>query len=146
MCEIIKKLPEDIINLIIPYTYSVQTKELIDDVQTYFSKKKIISRIYSRWWFDSYEENADKNWLHNDLIAFANDYYATMFGFRESFYNIFSRNIMLKKDKDKVISFIVHLENEKVEKQINIYWGLFTPEEREEFIEIANMKSNKYLI
>lgn len=146
MSDIIKKLPEDIINLIIPYTYSLQSKELIDDIQTYFSKKKIISRIYSRWWFDSEEENADKNWLHNDLISFANDYYATMFGFKESFYNIFSRNIMLKKDKYKVISFIVHLENEKVEKQINIYWGLFTPEEREEFIEIANMKSIKYLI
>jgi len=142
MCEIITKLPEDIINLIIPYTYSVQSKELNDDIQTYFSKKKIITRIYSRWWFDSYEENADKNWLYNDLLAFANDYNATMFGFTESFYNIFSRNIMLKNEQKKVISYIVHLENEKVEKQINICWGLFTPEEREKFIEIANMKSN----
>ena len=140
MCDIIKKLPEDIISLIIPYTYSLQSKELIDDIQTYFSKKKIITRIYSKWWFDSNEENADKNWLHNDLISFANDYNATMFGFKESFYNIFSRNIMLKKDENKIDKYIVRLENEKVEKKINIFWGLFTPEEREDFIDIANMK------
>ena len=140
MSDIIKKLPEDIISLIIPYTYSLQSKELIDDIQTYFSKKKIITRIYSKWWFDSNEENADKNWLHNDLISFANDYNATMFGFKESFYNIFSRNIMLKKDEKKIDKYIVRLENEKVEKKINIFWGLFTPEEREDFIDIANMK------
>jgi hypothetical protein len=143
MCEIIKKLPKDIINLIIPYTYSVQSKELIVDIQTYFSKKKIITRIYSRFWFNPYEENEDKNWLHNDLIAFANDYNATMFGFKERFYNIFSRNIMLKNDQNKVISYIVNLENEKVEKRINIFWGLFKPEEREEIIEIANIKLNQ---
>jgi hypothetical protein len=140
MYEIIKRLPEDIINLIIPYTYSVQSKELVDDIQSYFSKKKIINTIYYGIWFDSHEEYADKNWLINDLISFANDYNATMFGYKESFYNIFSRNIMLKNDENKVNNYIIHLENENVEKQINICWGLFTPEEREDFIEIANMK------
>jgi len=140
MCDIIKKLPEDIINLIIPYTYSLQSKELTDDVQSFFSKKKIITRIYSKWWLDTTEENAENNWLINDLFAFANDYNATMFGYKESFHDIFSRNIMLKKDKDKFNKYIIHLESEKVEKQINIFWGLFTPEEREDFIDIANMK------
>ena len=42
---------------------------------------------------------------------------------------------MLRYEKDKINKFIVNLE-----KQINIFWGLFTPEEREDFIEIANMK------
>jgi len=140
MCDIIRKLPEDIIQYIIPFTYSIQSKELIHDIKSYYYGKQMVTSIYYGMWFDSYEENNDKNWLINDLFSFANDYNPTMFGFTESFYNIFSRNIMLKKDENKVISYIVHLENEKIDKQINIFWGLFTPEEREDFMEIANMK------
>ena len=140
MCDIIRKLPEDIIQYIIPFTYSIQSKEIIEDIKSYFYGKKMVTSIYYEMWYDSYEENADKNWLINDLFSFANDYNPTMFGFKESFYNIFSRNIMLKKDENKVISYIVNLENEKVDNQINIFWGIFTPEEREDFIEIANIK------
>lgn len=141
MCDIIRKLPDDIIQYIIPFTYSIQSKELINDIKSYFYGKKMVTSIYYGIWFDSYEENADKNWLINDLFSFANDYKALMFGFTDSFYNIFTRNIMLKKNEHKVTSFIVHLENEKVDNQINIFWGIFTPEEREDFIEIANIKS-----
>jgi len=140
MCDIIRKLPDDLIIRIIPYTYSLQPKELIDDINSYFYRKKMVTYIYYGIWFDSYEENNDKNWLINDIFAFANDYNPTMFGYKESFHDIFSRNIMLKKDKDKFNKYIIHLESEKVEKQINIFWGLFTPEEREDFIDIANMK------
>jgi len=143
MCDIIRKLPEDIIQYIIPFTYSIQSKELTHDIKSYYYGKQMITSIYyGIWvdWFDSYEENNDKNWLINDLFSFANDYNPTMFGLKKCFYNIFLRNIMLKKDENKVISYIVHLENEKVDKQINIFWGLFTHEEREDFMEIANMK------
>lgn len=135
-------LPMDIINHILPYTYSIQSPELLDDIRSYYITKESIEKIYFNIWFDEYfvDDKVDKCWLINDLFAFANDYNATIFGFVDSFYDIFSRNIMLKKDLQKINNFIRLIENNNIEKQINIFWGLFTPEEREDFIDIANMK------
>ena len=135
-------LPIDIINYILPYTYLVQPKELLDDIQSYYGTKECIEKIYFNTFYDDFfkDDKVDKCWLINDLFAFANDYNPTMFGFVDSFYDIFSRNIMLKRDIEKIKLFICRLENEKIEIQINIFWGLFTPEERNDFVDIANMK------
>lgn len=135
-------LPLDVINQIIPYTYSVQPKVLLEDIRSYYNTKKSIEKIYFNTFYDDFfiDDKVDKCWLINDLFAFANDYNATIFGFVDSFYNIFSRNIMLKNDFEKIKLFISQLENRKIELQINIFWGLFTPEERNDFIDIANMK------
>ena len=138
----ISDLPIDIINYILPYTYLVQPKELLDDIQSYYVTKECIEKIYFNTFYDEFfvDDKVDKCWLINDLFAFANDYNPTIFGFVDSFYDIFSRNIMLKKNFEKINSYIGRLENEKIEIQINIFWGLFTPEERNDFIDIANMK------
>ena len=141
MMELIQKLPFDvIINHIIPFTYSTQSKELIYDIKSFFLSKKSLGTIYYGLWFDDIDEASDKEWLINDLFAFANEYNPTIFGYVDSFYEIFSRHVILKNDKLKISEFIIRLENEKIEKQINIFLGLFTPEEREDFIDIANMK------
>jgi RNAse (barnase) inhibitor barstar len=125
-------LPIDVINHIIPYTYSVQPKELLEDIRSYYDTKKIIEKIYFNSFYDDFfiDDKVNKCWLINDLFAFENNH---------NFYNIFSRNIMLKKDYEKNKFFIGNLENKKIEIQINIFWGLFTPEERNEFIDIVNM-------
>ena len=47
---------------------------------------------------------------------------------------------MLNKDNEKIKNFIITLESESLDKQINIFCGLLTPEERGDFINIANMK------
>jgi hypothetical protein len=141
MNKIIEKLPFDvIINHIIPYTYSIQSKNLICDIKSYFLSKTQVRTIYYGLWFDDVDEASDKEWLINDLFAFANDYNPTIFGYVDSFYEIFSRHVILKNDKLKINEFIIRLENEKVDKQINIFLGLLTPEERDDFIDIANMK------
>ena len=140
MNNFIQQLPEDIKNYIIPFTYSVQSSELLEDIRCFVSSKQEVSCIYFRHWFDSTEDDAEKCWLINDLFAYANDYNPTIFGYVDSFYNIFSRNIMLNKDNEKIKHFIINLESENLDKQINIFWGLMTPEERDDFINIANMK------
>jgi hypothetical protein len=112
----------------------------MEDICSYnITKKKILS-IYYGLWFDDNDEKSDKCWLINDIFAFANDYNPTIFGYVDSFYRIFLRHIMLKCEKKKINNFIVNLEKQSLEKQINIFWGLFTPEEREDFIDISNMK------
>ena len=91
-------------------------------------------------WFDNMYEDSDKIWLINDLFSFANDYNPTIFSYVDSFYTIFSRNFVLKSDHNKIKMYISNLENEKIDKQINIFWGILIPEERKDFIDIANMK------
>ena len=136
----IKKLPIDIVNYIISYTYSPQSKELRYDIQSYFKTKKKVFTYYHNMWFDNMYEDSDKTWLINDLFSFANDYNPTIFSYVDSFYIIFSRNFMLKSDHNKIKMYISNLENDKIDKQINIFWGILTPEERKDFIDIANMK------
>ena len=140
MNTFIQRLPEDIKNYIIPFTYSSQPSELLEDIRSFFSTKQEVSYIYFTQWFDSTEEDLDKCWLVNDLFAFANDYNPTLYGYLESCYIMFSRNIMLKSSHKRINNFLSKLEKETFNKKINVFWGLMTPEERIDFIDIANMK------
>ena len=46
--ELISKLPEDIVNRIIPYTYNIQCKELLEDVVHYNNSLRRIIKIYKK--------------------------------------------------------------------------------------------------
>jgi F0F1-type ATP synthase delta subunit len=136
--NILKKLRllESIFMNIISYTYQVQDKKLIEDIKHNYESKKHIYEIYRNIWIVEMNEvePEDKEWLINDLYRYANDDIATMLGYIVKFYNIFFRNKYLKTVKD-INKYIINLEEEKnIIKEINIFWGLFTIEERNEFI------------
>lgn len=92
MNELIDKLPMDIVLHIIHYTYNFQNKHLLDDIKNYSESKTILSNYYYNYWiiFIQSQEPQDKYWLINDLFAYANNYNATMYGYGEEFYNIFT--------------------------------------------------------
>jgi hypothetical protein len=141
MNTIINKLPQDIVLRIIPYTYSVQNKDLLQDIINYKKMKKLLSKRYFNFWIIKLENNEpeDKNWMINDLISFANDDNATMLGYVDKFYNIFKRNIQLQsKSKDIIDKYFYHLEKKDVNTQINICIGLLRPDERERFFNLFN--------
>lgn len=103
----INRLPNDIINYIIPYTYNFQNKKLLEDIQNYKMVKMILFELYYYWWIDlaGEIEPEDKNWLSNDLVAYSNDYHATMNGYVNKFYDIWGRNIFLKTREEIDIYF-----------------------------------------
>jgi len=134
MTILLHKLPVDIVrHHIIPYTYERQNKKLLEDIQNYYDTKQAIIVLYNESWkkylddpdISEYESN---EWLINDLFAYSNNYYPGMYGFVKSFYNIF-RRLFLKKIKD-IEKYVSKLEKKPTNTQINIFWGLFTPEER----------------
>lgn len=131
----IKRLPDDIKNHIIPYTYNLQNKKLLDDIQNYRMTKMVLCELYYFWWIEwvGDNESEDKHWLFNDLVAYTNDYNATMNGFIDKFYNIWGRNVFLKKRKGIDIYF-QKIERKNVLTQINIVLGLLTPKERDEMV------------
>lgn len=147
MTTLFEKLPRDIVRHIIPYTYSTQNKKLLDDIKNYYDTKPAIIVLYDEYWKKNlddpdYSEHHAYDWLINDLFAYSNDYYPGMYGFVKSFYNIFRRCLFLKKIKE-INKYVSKLEKKSTITQINIFWGLFTPEERMLFcIEKMNIFHN----
>ena len=132
MKDFIKRLPLDIILRIIPYTYNFQNKNLLDDIINYNKTKIILFERYHQIWIIErqmqYPEQ-DKNWLINDIFAYANNYNASMYGYIDKFYNIFKRNIFLQT-KEQIDKYVNKLEQKDVIKQINIFLGLLHRPER----------------
>ena len=135
MQNLIQKLPADIIQKIIPYTYNLQDKTLLDDIVNYKTTRTRIDELYYNCWIIlvGLEQPDDKNWLINDIFAYANDYKATMHGYVEKFYRIFYRNPRLH-NIEEVNQYVEKLERQEVIAQINIFWGLLTSEERNSII------------
>ena len=130
------KLPMEIQQKIISYTYQFQPENLIKDITNYYITKEFILKIYYERWIRDMCENEpeDKYWLVNDIIRHLNDNRATMFGYIDKFYIFFLRNYLFF-DKNKINKYFLYFYNEPINKQVNVYWGLFTSEEREEFIK-----------
>jgi hypothetical protein len=75
--------------------------------------------------------------LINDIIAYANNYKATMYGYIDKFYNIFKRNISLQtKTIDSIDKYVNKLlsEEKNINTQINIFLGLLNIHERNEIV------------
>jgi hypothetical protein len=135
MQKYISKLPEHIIDYIIPYTYQLQNKLLLEDIQNYTKTKDIILQLYYDLWINYMDDVVpeDKYWIINDIIAYVNEDRATMCGYVNNFYTVFLRNLSLKTNGD-VLNYIENLELLSVNTQINILWGLLLPNEREDII------------
>jgi hypothetical protein len=137
MRELIERLPLDIVLQIIPYTYHLQNKDLLDDIKSYTETKTLLFNNYYNYWiiFIQSQEPQDKYWLVNDLFAYTNNYNPTMNGYVEQFYNIFKRNIFLQGNQD-IDRYILNLEKKHVNSQINVFLGMLTPNERSELINL----------
>ena len=136
MDVLMNKLPTDIVLHIIPYTYQLQNKNLLDDIIDFTRSKTILFELYHKYWIigmQYHDPNEDKYWLINDIHAYANNYKATMFGYVNNFYSIFKRNRYLKTNEDIDI-YVSNLEKRDVSSQINVFLGLLTIEERNDII------------
>lgn len=135
MNHFIGRLPMDIVLKIIPYTYNLQKKSLLDDIVHFIETKETLFELYHAYWV---EPNEDKNWLINDIFAYANNYQASMHGYIDSFYHIFKRNAFSELfSKEEIDRYVSHLEKKSVETQINIFLGLFTVKERNDVVMAA---------
>ena len=136
MKDFIDRLPLDIVLQIIPYTYNLQDKNLLNDIINYKETRSLLLELYYKYWIiDIQTENEqDKYWLINDIIVYANNDKATMYGYVDNFYNIFRRNISLQTN-ESIDKYINILEKKNVKTQINIFLGLLTIDERNDVIQ-----------
>ena len=178
MIKNLKKLPMDIINKIFSYYYSPQPKELLEDIRNYSKTLKIIERLYYDFWIANWPSEfiptpgQDKDWLINDLFAYANKDKALCEGYITTFYNLWIDYLLEhiwgktnlpngsiympgigtsqvtcpkeKKYKDFINKFIYCMEKKNSITQTRFFWGVFSPAMRNDFVKkkLALIKTN----
>ena len=132
-----KRLPIEIIHIILRYLQQPQSSILLADISS-FSKTMatITNKYYEKWIIEwQSEKDQDINWLENDLILYANEYAPTGIGMQPKFKEILSRFCNVKKASQYIFNNYAYSNNLTPKTRANILWGLFTPVERNEFIE-----------
>jgi len=133
------KLPIELIYIILSYTPQPQSKELTNDIKNFYESKQILLQTYHNYWIFVWQENepADKEWIINDFYRYSNKNSLTINGYKDEFYELFFRNFNIQT-KEKVNEYIIKLHNKSLDSQINIFWGLLNPKERNEFNSTYN--------
>lgn len=131
-----KKLPIEIIYMILLYLRQPQSAILLEDISSFSKTIPIITNKYYKKWIIEWQskEGEDINWLENDLILYANEYAPTGVGMKPKFKEILSR-LSNVKNKINIFYNYAYSKNLTPKTRANILWGLFTPLERDEFIE-----------
>ena len=132
-----KGLPMEIVYIILKYLRQPQSAILLNDIYNFSKTMPIITNKYYRKWIIEWQskEGEDINWLENDLILYANEYAPTLVGMQPKFKEILGRFGNISKAKN--INFNKYACSNKLtaKTRTNILWGLFTPVERDEFIQ-----------
>lgn len=136
--NIIQRLPMDIILRIIPYTYNVQNKELLNDIIHFNTTRVFLMELYFSYWikYSYLIHEDDLCWLVNDMLGYMNNHYAIGHVFTPKLLGIYYRNPFLKTRED-VVKYMGCLYKKNIKSQFNLCLGLFNPQEREEFKSIA---------
>ena len=136
MKSYIALLPDELVLKIISYSYSPQSKELCQDVQSYKKTETYLKNIYRK---DYKDEEEAMGWLSNNICRFLNDDIATMFGYRPRFIDVFRRPIQNKNKSDIEIARYIEtittiLEEPLTNIDVNVPISLMKPCERTQLI------------
>ena len=119
-----ERIPFDvIINHIIPYTYNVQSNILLEDIKNYYTIKEILM-----------DKKYDTNMIKHEILA-------VFYDNQTKLSTILHRHFQIKLKK-KDYNIIYNFSNNK---RFNILYGLFTKEERTNFLEYM-LRDNDFWI
>lgn len=133
----IQNLPQEIQNIIISYTYSPQSKMLLEDIQNYSETKEYLYEIIEEVEAQTnYYFTSAKDELHNELCNFI--YYYLCDGTIEMVDSYFWRRYFMYgiNNYENMSQIIIDkLSIYPIDSQINIIWGLLVKEERYAFLD-----------
>lgn len=136
---LLKRFPIEISYYIMRYTYMPQNKNLLHDIVNFTEKKQELYERYLLYYNQDYERQEYINWLSNDIVLYTNNFRNTGIeyggGYIDIFYKRLGRNPFLKS-KEMIDKYVINLfKKGGVKKEINVYLGLLTAKERDEFIQ-----------
>jgi len=133
--------PTEIASHIIQYTYRPQDRGLLGDIVNYTDSKTRLIFLYFTYFTIRQQVDEYESWLSNDIGYYMNDFRHTSVlyggGYVDKFYTRLSRNPLLNT-REKIDKYIVKLCGNGVNgitKEINVFLGLLTIEERQTLIE-----------
>ena len=126
-------MPHEIIGKIMDYILNPQPKELLNDIKNYHITKEIGLKLYKK----KIITNDYKEYFTNDIAAYLNEDNAMIYGCVDNFYNTIRRLYQNKhKDKLDIIKYYLkYLINKSVDIELNMMWGILTPNERWKILE-----------
>lgn len=133
-----KGLPLEIIQIIMRYTYRPQSEELTSDIKNFIERLSYARELYVLRWH-KITPNEVTNWFLNDIMRFANSGRPTNLGSHPKMREILSRFFMHRSIGIQPI-FVRYVSNAHCQRistssMVNVFWGLLTCKERDEFIE-----------
>jgi hypothetical protein len=132
-----------LLNNILKYTYRLQKKELREDIINYYKSKRKAIKLYNNSFMDDNEDEAGLNWLSNDIDAYCNQNIATMEHLSDNYINILKRSIIFEEKKYiDITNYYWKFPFRDVSRNINIMWGLLTPNERYKMLKM-NYSTNE---
>lgn len=143
MCEttlslrlFVNKLPLELEEMIRKYTYKPQKSNLLEQIVNFKKYNDLLQKIYFSIYNHELENdsNAVENWIDNDISLFLNENRASMYGYVDKIYDFFSRNIIFN-NKEKIEGFLDKVVFLPAKTAINIYIGLITKKEMNEFLK-----------
>jgi hypothetical protein len=141
----VKRLPIELVQIILSYHYKCQPIVLCNDIHSFFTSKKLICDTFYLRYKDIlvHETHADMAWLTSDVMTYINQNRASFHGYQDKFYEITSRLFKLqKKDRAIIRRIFDKLYRKNIITQFHILWGLLLPDEREHFIQIQTQNRN----
>ena len=138
--NLLKCLPGEVLSHIITFSYNVQSKILLEDIKDFRESKLIMEMLYFNHFqvlYSNLNVTDYIDWFANDVLCFAYEGLATVNGYAAKF-NSKLRRVLKYKSDTQFVKFIYKLSMSSTSrKQINTFWGIFTPDERIEFKNYA---------
>jgi len=133
----IQNLPIELQNIIISYTYSPQPMPLLRDIRDFYDSISLVyTYIEETDALQAYYLNSAIDDFHNELHTYI--HYYLYDGTMENISEYFWKRYFMYRTMDitHISRLIMERMNEyPINSQLRIIWGLFTPEERCEFID-----------
>ena len=134
MQTLCKNLPIDIQYKILSYIHCPQSKDILDDIESFYATNNAIRQIYNEIWIDDSDEFSPEEWIVNDMLEYLNNSNLFISNTEEQYYKILSRNPFLSSVNKMNLYIKKIYSTPGYNSEINILWGLMTQEDRIDFI------------
>jgi len=121
----INKLPYELVNIIISYTYTSQNPELLLDIRSFHIDYSLLEILY--------HYNYNERILLNDILIFYNSDNLSMYQRLERLYTLSNKSLTHLIDYAFNISSN-NIDERIIRKRIRILWAILSPVERTRFI------------